>query len=102
MQDMSDELVAGGNNDVAFVAVNSAGDDGFQQNLIDQCSYPLFQDTDAVLAWDQMGGGKDDIYVYRADGTLSAYFPFGGPLNSNLATPEGYQNLLDAIAAAAQ
>ena len=101
MQQMQDELSAAG-QDVAFVAINSTGDEIHQSKLVAQCSFPLFQDVAEVGAWQRHGGGKDDIYVYLADGTLSAYLPFSGPLSTSLATPEGYQNLLDAIAAAGQ
>jgi hypothetical protein len=39
-------------------------------------TYPIFQDTDAVYAWENHhdGGAKDEIYIYRADGRLAAYF----------------------------
>ena len=95
--------------DVAFVSVNAISADQplYQSKLIfndwdsdepndHRCTFPLFQDTDDVGAWDLHNGGKDDIYVYDANGNLSSFIPSSGP-NTNLSTDEGYESLTLAI-----
>ena len=48
--------------DVEMVTINgtTANNADDQQELIDRCSFPIFQDLDEVGAWDLHGGGKDD------------------------------------------
>jgi hypothetical protein len=48
-----------------------------------------------------LGGQKDDFFIYRAGGRLSAYYSQFGSVNVNLSTPEGYANIRAAIDAAA-
>lgn len=96
MDTMQKELLAEG-HDVAFLAVNVTSGVDSQQSLVDICDFPLFQDVPEVGAWTLHGGKKDDLYVYRADGTLSVYLPYGGAVNTTLSTPEGYANLKNAI-----
>lgn len=88
--------------DVQMVTINgtSANNTDDQQKLIDRCSFPLFQDVDEVAAWDAHGGGKDDLFIYAADGTLAQALPEDGELGTNLSTDEGYANVKQALIAA--
>ena len=100
---MKEEIDAAGLQ-AHFVAVNavSAKSEQHQQKLIDKCAYPLLQDTDEADVWGLHEGGKDDFYLFDATGKLIVHLPFGGEMNTNLSTDEGYGNLkgliLDAIA----
>ena len=98
MEKLSGELKGEGVN-AQFVAVNgvSADKPGDQQNLIDRCSFPLFQDTKGVDAWGQHAGKKDDIFVYKADGSLAEFLPSGGTKNTDLSSSDGYANLKQAV-----
>lgn len=98
MEQLSGELATEGVQ-VQFVAINavSAATPADQQKLIDRCSFPLFQDTKAVDAWGQHKAGKDDIFVYKADGTLSEFLPTTGGKNTDLSAADGYANLKQAV-----
>ncbi|TNE49298.1 MAG: hypothetical protein EP343_12330 [Deltaproteobacteria bacterium] len=84
---------------VKFVAVNSidANTPTDQKQLTDRCAFPLFQDVDTMQAWHHHNGQKDDLYIYNAQGQLVAHLPFAGPVNTDLSTDEGYNNLKQAI-----
>ena len=82
---------------VEFVSVNIRSGVDDQDEILKKCSFPFFQDTLEAGVWDLHDGGKDDMYVYGADGLLSAYLPASGALSTNLRTSEGFQNLKDAI-----
>ena len=56
-----------------------------------------FQDTDLENAFGQHQGSKDDYYIYNERGELSDFFPIGGDRESDLASPEGYANIKQAI-----
>lgn len=93
---MQSELNGEG-HDVAFLTVNVTSGATSQQALIDVCAFPLFQDEAGVNAWAQHGGAKDDLLIYDASGSLSAYLPFAGAVDTNLSTPAGYANVKAAI-----
>jgi thiol-disulfide isomerase/thioredoxin len=64
---------------------------GEQSQFVDRVTFPLLQDTDQVDAWALHGGIKDDLFVYRSDGTLQAYLAsYMGTVPIDLTTPEGY------------
>ena len=84
-------------HDVHFLAINMMDAEDTQQNLIDKCSFPLFQDTEAVNAWGMHGGNKDDFFVYDKNGVLVAFLPISGDTSVDLTEDEGYQNLKQAI-----
>lgn len=94
---------------VHFVVLHgaSADNDADRQRLLrlDDDSAPrhtmvMFQDTEAVDAWGQHGGAKDDFYLYGADGKLSAYLP--GGQSTNLSTPQGEVFVREALRAIAK
>ncbi len=97
MERMRIELEAQGHHDVVFTAVNSTDAVEEQPQLIQRCSFPLFQDLPEVDAWGLHDGHKDDIYVYDREGVLAVYLPRGGELDTDLSTPVGYGNLKNAI-----
>ncbi|MCB9557492.1 MAG: hypothetical protein H6707_15400 [Deltaproteobacteria bacterium] len=80
--------------------VNGIAAASVQQQLIDRCELPLFQDVDAVKAWDQHGGGKDDLLVYNAAGVLVRFLPFGGQIDTDMRKAVGYQNVKTALLSA--
>ena len=88
--------------EVNFVAINKADAVDDQAELTSRCSFPLLQDLDDIDAWGvHHEGVKDDIYIYRADGTLADFLPTEDPDRStDLSTDEGYANLKNAIIAA--
>jgi len=73
--------------EVQFVILHgsSASTSTSQDKMIEQVSFPVFQ---------------DDIYIFRSDLALSAHFPHGGSVSTNLSTDEGWGNVLDAITTA--
>lgn len=79
------------------LALNQANALHDQQALIDRWEYPLFQDTEAVDAFGQHGGTKDDMFVYTAGGVLSAFLKWGGELEVYPFSDAGRQNIENAI-----
>lgn len=92
--------------EVYFVVINQPTYEASQQEFIDRASFPLLQDTLDVKAWDLLSQleplqGTDDIYIYRADGTLSSYFSYAANNPTiMLETPAGWDNVYNAILAA--
>ena len=93
---MRQELEAEG-RPIYVVAVNKADAVPMQSELTDACRFPVLQDTDAVGLWTTMGGGKDDLYVFNAEGRLATYLPAKGETSTNLSTDEGYAAVKAAI-----
>ena len=96
MEEMRKEFAAN-RIKVNFVVVNIASGESEQNEFTSRCSFPLFQDTDLVDAFGLHQGGKDDYYIYNERGELTDFFPFRGKRISDLASPEGYVNLKQAI-----
>lgn len=86
--------------DVQFVTINQKGAEDTLEKLLDKSSFALLQDQEDIDVWSLMQGGKDDFYVFNADGTLSQFLPVSGEIDVNLSTDEGYENLKTAILAA--
>jgi hypothetical protein len=92
--------------EVYFVVINQPTYEASQQEFIDRASFPLLQDTLDVKAWDLLNQleplqGTDDIYIYRADGTLSSYFSYAANNPTiMLETQAGWDNVYNAILAA--
>ncbi len=82
---------------VNIITINIASAQSSQHEFTSRCSFPLFQDTDLENAFGQHQGSKDDYYIYNERGKLSDFFPFKGDRESNLASPEGYANIKQAI-----
>lgn len=59
-----------------LMSFESANCDGTESSSNVSVAYPIFQDTVALNAWENHhdSGAKDEIYVYRADGRLAAYY----------------------------
>lgn len=87
-----------GHENVVFVAINgtSANNAPDKLSLSSRCAFPLFQDTEALNAWHQHGGKKDDIFIYDAEGNLATSFTDLMEVNFNLSTEEGYDNVKNA------
>lgn len=92
LQKMQLELEASGKL-VHMAIVNAESAKSNQQELIDRCSFPIFQDIPEINAWGLQGGGKDDFFLYTSQGKLHSYLPSGGAISTNLSTKEGYENL---------
>ncbi len=86
--------------DVNFVAINKIDEVDGQEKLVEICSYPLFQDTEEVDAWELHGGAKDDIYIYDTTGHLHLYLGPDSEVPRNLSEAEGYDAVKAAIIAA--
>ncbi len=120
LEGLSQELKDEG-YDINFVAVNAANADeeGYRKALVYQlddegeimmgedgepvyrCSFPLLQDTDADDAWGLHKGGKDDFFIYDAQGKLLHWFPIRGDVDTNLSHPEVLANLKAVLIEAA-
>ena len=87
--------------DVNVVAINVTTGVETQPLLAETCSFPLLQDTDETNAWSLLNGGKDDMYIYDAEGKLLIHLPAQGDVETNLSTPQGFANVRDALLAAA-
>ena len=96
---MRNQLLAAG-AEVNFVSINKGDAADKQYKLIERCAFPLLQDLPEVDVWGLQGGGKDDFYIYDAQGKLVQHLSFQGDLDLNLSTAEGYDNLWTAILAA--
>ena len=96
MEEMRKEFAAN-RIEVNFIAVNIASGASEQDEFTSRCSFPLFQDTELVDAFGLHQGGKDDYYIYNERGELTDFFPFRGERESDLASPEGYANIKQAI-----
>lgn len=83
--------------EVNFVAINIASGVSEQNEFTSRCSFPLFQDSEAMDAFGLHKGGKDDYYIYNERGELSDFFPFQGHRESDLASPKGYANIKQAV-----
>ena len=82
---------------VNIITINIASAQSDQHEFTSRCSFPLFQDTDLENAVGQHQGSKDDYYIYNERGELSDFFPIGGDRESDLASPEGYANIKQAV-----
>lgn len=105
MEEMALDLQLAG-VDVQFVVVNQAGQtfEDTIEEFTSRASMPIFQDTEALDIWAQLGGSKDDIYIYGSDGRLITYQAIPSEeTNFTLAQDDGYANLrqliVDAVAA---
>ena len=96
---MRNQLLASG-VEVNFVSINKSDAADKQDKLVERCAFPLLQDLPEIDVWGIQGGGKDDFYIYDAEGHLAQYISFHGDLDMNLSTDEGYNTLWNAILSA--
>ena len=82
---------------VNFVSINKDDAVATQEEIVKHCSFPQLQDTEALGLWDLLGGGKDDFYIFDAEGKLQTYFRFFGSTSTTLSEPEDYQTVKQAI-----
>jgi hypothetical protein len=99
-----------------MIVINQKGTEEYINLLTSRSRITILQDVEDVDAWlalsdvtldDMMmdvrtGGDKDDMYIYRSDGTLFRFLEDTDPnFSMNLSTDIGYQNLkstlLDAL-----
>lgn len=83
--------------DVQGYIINQAGSELALAALVEASTLPTFQDTWLLDAWGMHGSGKDDILVYSTSGILSTHFIAFQEPSSDLSTPEGFQNMKEAI-----
>ena len=88
-------------HEVYMVAINQMGYEDSQQEFIDRATFPLLQDVAEVDAWDLMnepGLGTDDMYIYDADGQLTAYYNYAdADPNIDLNTSDGWDVIYNAL-----
>ena len=99
MEEMALDLQASG-VDVQFVVVNEAGPT-FEANIEEftsRSTMPIFQDVEALNIWRQLGGTKDDVYIYGSNGELITFQAIPDEsINLTLAQEEGYANFRQLI-----
>lgn len=80
--------------DLNFVVVNAknADTDKDRKQMVERCSFPVFQDHPDFGIWDRNGGGKDDMYIYDAKGTLVEYLPHN-TATTNLSDDKVYESI---------
>ena len=84
-------------HDVQFVSINKSDAESYQSKLTDRCKFQLLQDLPSIEVWELQDGGKDDMYIYGADGLLADYLPHAGDRPTNLSTDDGYNTVKNAI-----
>jgi hypothetical protein len=84
-------------DEVEFVGLNLPNAAASQQDLVDVCSFPLWQDQAEVGVVGALGLRKDDLLVLDRTGVVVALLGRDGLGPVNLSTPEGYALLKEAI-----
>ncbi len=93
---MQYELAAEGMT-VEMVIINMVNERNPIEELTNRCSFPIFQDVEAVDAWGLHGGKKDDFYFYDTGGILRRFMTYGEDDNIVLSEAEGYANIKGAL-----
>ena len=96
------ELMAAG-YELNMVVINEVGTERTVDLLSDRSQIAILQDMPEVMAWEalsivdensptgRIGGDKDDMYIYSAEGKLWQFLDDDDPAHSlNLSTEEGY------------
>jgi hypothetical protein len=96
---MKTELVTAGLA-VEVAVVNETGFADSIGNLTAKGTFPVFQDSAEAGVWLLHGADKDDMIVYTPEGKVSAFLDYGGPVPTNLSTPEGWAAVKAAWTAA--
>lgn len=108
LERMRFELIASGHL-LNMVVINQVNTQETVELLTQRSQIPVLQDVPEVDAWgalsdldevsgERIGGDKDDMYIYDADGALWRFLDDDDPAHKlNLSTDEGYQYLKDAL-----
>ena len=57
---------------MSFIAINERGDE-HRHYLTNKVSFPVLQDTKRLNIWSNLGGGKDEFFVYDKCGRFAAH-----------------------------
>ena len=98
------------NFELNMVVINEIGTEQTIDYLTQRSQIPVFQDHDSVQAWQalsdpdtddmnlRVGGDKDDMYIYDANGQLWRFLDDDDDTHQlNLSTDEGYAYLKDTL-----
>jgi hypothetical protein len=108
LEQMRFELLAMG-YEVQMVVINQIDTEGTIDLLTQRSQIPVLQDVTDVNAWEalsdpepegegRIGGDKDDMYIYDAEGKLWRFLDDDDPEHSlNLGTDEGYTYLKEIL-----
>ena len=109
LEQMRFELLAMGLT-LHMLVINEMGTEHNIEGLTQRAQIPILQDREDVLAWQSLsaedpndpelslGGDKDDMYIYNAQGELWRFLDDDDPSNLlNLSTDEGYTYLKEIL-----
>ena len=109
LEQMRFELIAMG-FDLNMVVINEIGTEGTVDLLHQRSQIAILQDVPEVMAWQalsssdsssmtgQVGGDKDDMYIYSAEGKLWRFLDDDDPTHQlNLSGEEGYNYLKNTL-----
>lgn len=112
LEQMRYELLAAG-LELHMVVINERGTQAQIDNLTQRAQVPILQDVDEVMAWEalsstdpdndmaQIGGDKDDMYIYDSQGHLWRFLDDDDPEHKlNLSNDEGYNYLKNILISA--
>ena len=108
LEQMRFELLALG-YEIQMVVINQMDTQETVDLLTQRAQIPVLQDVEEVNAWEalsdpkpegegRIGGDKDDMYIYNAEGELWRFLDDDDPEHSlNLSTDEGYMYLKNIL-----
>ena len=77
-----------------FTAINVAGKEAYEPDLVWRCSFPLFQDQAELDAVGHMGAQIRELLIYGRDGKLAVDLPWA---SADLTQPANYTSVKNAI-----
>jgi len=98
---MKTELAADGLQ-VHMVAISGEGSDSTAEDLAaDNPDVVVLQDSVTATVWKDMGGGKDDYFIYGGDGKLAIHLPYqdNGTFEMDMRKDAGYKNVISILSA---
>jgi peroxiredoxin len=90
------EWLAEGLN-VRIMSINSVDGRSSRHKLVEACAFPLLQDTAEAGAWEKLRGGRDDHYVFTANGVLDRYYDYAAGQRVDPLSDAGKAALRDAL-----
>ncbi|XP_077561252.1 selenoprotein Pb-like [Haemaphysalis longicornis] len=63
-------------SELQFLIVNEQKSAQLRDSLESRVSFPVHQESEAEPAWNTLGGGKDDVFIFDRCGRLAFYVPF--------------------------